>query len=32
MIVIGVRPYRCACAGPVPESPLCGERGVEDDE
>jgi hypothetical protein len=32
MIVIGVRSYRCACRSVIPESPICGERGVEDDE
>ena len=32
MTVIGVRSYRCPCRQPIPEQPLCGDKGVEDDD
>jgi hypothetical protein len=32
MIAIGQSAYRCLCKQPIPENPLCGDRGVEDDE
>jgi hypothetical protein len=32
MILIGVRSYRCVCKKPIPEPPVCGDKGVEDDE
>lgn len=32
MIAIGQSTYRCFCKEPIPENPLCGDRGVEDDE
>jgi hypothetical protein len=32
VIAIGQSAYRCLCAQPIPENPLCGDRGVEDDE
>lgn len=32
MIAIGQGTYRCLCGKQLPENPLCGDRGVEDDE
>jgi hypothetical protein len=32
MVVIGVRSYLCFCSQPVPQDPVCGDRGVEDDD
>ena len=32
MIVIGVRSYLCFCPQPIPQDPVCGDRGVEDDD
>ena len=32
MIIIGVRSYLCPCAQPIPQSPICGDRGVEEDD
>jgi hypothetical protein len=32
VIAIGQRAYRCLCKEPIPEKPLCGDRGVEDDD
>jgi hypothetical protein len=32
MIAIGQGAYRCLCREVLPLNPLCGDRGVEDDE
>ena len=32
MIIIGVRSYLCFCPQPIPQDPVCGDRGVEDDD
>lgn len=32
MVILGVRSYVCQCPKPIPENPLCGDRGVEDDD